>query len=779
MRRWICLLAWLAVLGLGSLVAAEKVHMSTDLTAFLPTGTDADATVLLDAARNGTAARLMLLAIGGGDAQQRAKASRQLTQALRQDPRFVRVENGVASDPDALIQPLLQHRYLLSPAVTAESFSVASLHQALLQRLADLASPTSAFTAQWVTQDPTGALMPLLARWRPQNAPRIRAGVWATQDGKQAILLVETRASGFDLAAQTPLVNEVRTQFSKLAMPGLTLQMAGAGPFSVLLRDRTRHEVKLYSALASVAMFIVLLLAYRSLWLVLLGGLPMLSAVLAGLLVSQAVFGEVYGITLAFGITLIGVVADYPLHLFSHLHPNEPVHTSLKRIWPTLHLSAVNMLVAYCMLTFTGFSGLSQLGVFAATGLATAWLSTRWLMPYLLTQPRFDAADGWAGVAVQWLKKLPVWRWPAAVLLLASVAVLVGLNKPMWNDDLAGLTPVPKPLQALGQRLRSALGAPDLGYVISVPGNSSQQVLARSEQLLPLLKALQARQAIGGFDAAARFLPSVATQQQHQQALPDAATLKANLHAALQATPYMEAAFAPFLQDVAAARTATPLTLADVQGSLIGLRIAPMLVQQGDAWHALLPLSAVQDVAAVQAAVAASGVAGATLVNLKATSARMVASFRSDALWQLGIVVLTTLVIMFWGLPWRRYLPTLLPMAAAVLGVTAGYYLLDIRLNLFHLISLMLVAGLAEDYALFLGADAASDAERARSLHAVTLCLASSVSVFGILGMSEIPVLQAIGQTVTAGVLLGCVLGVLGARPRLAAALARRGSQGR
>ena len=63
-----------------------------------------------------------------------------------------------------------------------------------------------------------------------------------------------------------------------------------------------------------------------------------MSAGLAGLgAVAWWFAGGVHGITVAFGFTLIGVVKDYPIHLFSHqragITPWRPLAMVWRRLW--------------------------------------------------------------------------------------------------------------------------------------------------------------------------------------------------------------------------------------------------------------------------------------------------------------------------------------------------------------------------------------------------------------------------------------------------------------
>ena len=92
-------------------------------------------------------------------------------------------------------------------------------------------------------------------------------------------------------------------------------------------------------------------------------------------------------------------------------------------------------------------------------------------------------------------------------------------------------------------------------------------------------------------------------------------------------------------------------------------------------------------------------------------------------------------------------------------------HLAGVSLNLFHLIALVLAAGLGLDYALFFERAADDPAEQRRTLHAVLVCSLSTLMVFALLAMSSLPVLRSIGVTVSAGVVCNFVLALLLTRP--------------
>jgi predicted exporter len=100
-------------------------------------------------------------------------------------------------------------------------------------------------------------------------------------------------------------------------------------------------------------------------------------------------------------------------------------------------------------------------------------------------------------------------------------------------------------------------------------------------------------------------------------------------------------------------------------------------------------------------------------------------------------------------------------MALTTLVILALLHAAGVSLSLFHLIALVLAAGLGLDYALFFEHAADDPAEQRRTLHAVIVCSLSTLMVFALLSFSTLPVLRAIGVTVAAGVVSNFVLALL------------------
>ena len=123
-------------------------------------------------------------------------------------------------------------------------------------------------------------------------------------------------------------------------------------------------------------------------------------------------------------------------------------------------------------------------------------------------------------------------------------------------------------------------------------GASRESVLRSSEQVSTVLQAQVDQGELAGFESPSRYLPSIATQRARQSSLPSPQVLETRLAQAVQGLPLRAQLFAPFLADVAAARSQPLLQAADLEHTSMAMAVDALLIRQGDHWSALLPLTA-------------------------------------------------------------------------------------------------------------------------------------------------------------------------------------------
>jgi len=754
--------AWLVAMALGVWLCARATYVA-DLSAFLPSAPTAEQRVLMAQLKNGAASRVLMIGLRGGDPQERVAASRRLAAGLRADAAFEAVHNGEEGDNEALGQLLFGRRYLLSPAVDAQRFSVAGLRDGIEETVGLLGTPAGSRIKPLLWRDPTGETVRMAEAMLPSAAPRVEDGVWVSRTEPRAVLVATTRADGADLDAQERAQQLVRTRFAALGAGGLQLELTGPGVFAVESRATIKAEVERLAIAGTVAMVVLLVVAFGSLRPLGIAALPVASGVVAGIVAVSLLAGQVHGLTLGFGTTLIGEAVDYGIYYLVQARALGRAGW-LREQWPTVRLGLWTSVAGFAALVVSGWGGLMQLGIFAVAGLLAAALTTRYLLPALAPQggPGSGLRDRLGRLTQAATLALPRARTPLLVLTLAAVVALAWLPSP-WRGSLAGLSPVPAQALDLDASLRADLGASDAGVLVAVEAPDEAAALAGAERVGQKLAPLVRAGKLAGYQSPANIVPSPATQRARQAALPPAPVLQERLAAATRDGPLPAARLAPFVADVQAQRQMAPLTRADLQGTALATALDAQLLAGSDGapWTALLLLQGAPDQPLPMAELhqAAADLPGARVLQVQPELNRIYAGYLQQARWQAAAGALAVVALLAWHLrSVRRLAGVLLPMAASVVLVLAGLTLCGAALGVLHLIGLLLVAAIGSNYALFFDQLRSRGSADADTLASLLMANVTTVISFGLLATAKVPALAAVGLTVAPGTLLSLLL---------------------
>jgi predicted exporter len=788
--RAAAIVLWLGTLALcGAQIA--RTPFVADLSSFLPAHPTQEQRLLVEQLRHGTLSRVMMIGIDGADAAHRAAISRALAASLADDDRFAGVANGATGGFERERGLLFDHRYTLSPAVDADRFSVEGLRSAIGATLDLLRSSAGLMVKSLLTRDPTGETLALMDTLRPARSPHLEAGVWSSADGHRAVLLARTRASGADIDAQGEALAAVQDAFTQARAAagapaaGASLVVTGPGVFSVRARQMIEHDVVRLTTLSAGLVMLLLLAVYRSPRLLALGFVPVISGAVVGIAAVSAGFGTVHGITLGFGTTLIGEAVDYSIYLFvqsegSGLRGGDWV----ARFWPTIRLGVLTSIAGFCALPASGLPGLAQLGVYSIAGLVAAAAVTRYVLPSLapahLRVRDLSAVGERIGALAVGQRAL---RVIAIVAMLTALGALAAHHATLWDRDLASLNPITAADRENDRELRQALGASDARVMVAVSAPGEQAALEAAERTQAALDPLVSRGAIAGYDSPARILPSEAMQRARALSLPDAATLRARLPRALAGMPLRASRLRPFVADVERARTTPPVTASDLEGTALALALDGLLMRAPDGtWTAMIglhpPSGHALDAQSVRQALAQAKVPGALVLDVKSQLDALYGGYFRRALLAsaAGLAVIVALLLASLR-SLRRLARVIAPFAGGVV-IAAGFHAYaGTALTLFHLVGLLLVAAIGSNYSLFFDRLAhRPEASAPRTIASLVLANATTVIGFGILALSSIPVLHAIGSTVAVGAFATLVIAAAFTPPRALHAEPAQGS---
>jgi predicted exporter len=765
-------LAALAVVAAGMVAyCALHLRVGTDLTRFMPDGSRSEIAKLSSRLTDSALTRTLVFSIAGPNIDVAVDAAAGLVETLKRHPEIAWVRSAVDSADLEAIYALYfprRHHFLSDrperelPAMLADD----ALEESARKLRDRLGSPASGLVEQLAAADPIGAFERILMRIR-SDAPtlHVHRGQFVTQDDRFAIVLAGTRASAFDSGAQTRLLDDLHARFAELSAEhggGLKFEMSGANRFAVEAERSMKRDVYRIGACSFIGVALLFFAFVASVRGFLIVSLPPLGGMLVATTAGVMLFGNLDGLTMVFGASLMGIAIDYSIHLLIHhglAPPGETPRETARRIRPSLLLGALTTIASFVGLALTAFPAFREMSFFATVGVAAALVISLSVLPELLpaVPPLPERARRTAsllGARLVALRKLP--RWLLVVPLGLGLLSASALPRLQWSDDMSRLTRFDPEFVAENLRVRKRASSLDNTRFVLGLASDEQAALDLNEQIHRRLEGAREAGALEGTRSLHGMLWPVSLQQRNLAQIAADPTLAARVEAAFVREGFRPGSFQPFA-DFLAAPPAAPLTLRDLRASPLADLLAPFVFPLGDDIAIVTYLRGLHDPDAVRDALA--GLEGVHLLDQRSFVDDIYREFRETSMRQM--LVGGVLVVLLLALRYRRWRPTIaaclppLLVAVIVLGVLA---VAGVQANLLHVMSLIMVAGMGVDYGVFL-VDSAEHPEAfgATMLSLLMSCL-TTVFVFGTLAFSSQPALQAIGVTTGIGILLSYLL---------------------
>lgn len=744
-------------------VIVTRLDISTDLGVFLPEAKTRFDRLLRHQLNNGASTNIILVALSGLPVKELSEQNRKFAEVLRASGKFSSVTNHAGNLGDEALEFLERNRYLLTHSDLSQKFSVEGFRKSLSERIQGLSSALGPLEKRFLRHDPTGEVLGLLGEWQGKisrhKRPNERDGVWFSDDGGRSLILVEIDADISEMENQESAVQFIRKAREDLRLPGLEIILTGPAVFAVESSEDILSDVRDLTLISVSVVVLFLFCVYHSVRMLMLVACSLFMGVVAATAVILLVYGQIHGVTLAFGITLAGVAVDYPIHLMAGMSGHRKSdQQQIHKIWRTLRLGVLSTVMAYAVFLLSGFGGLQQLGLFTIVGLFTAALFSRWVLPHLMHSGR-EAMPGLKGFHRR-LKiiGLAIIRFRVAVVLTLAVSLvaLAVTERPVLHLNVDSLSPVSEARRAQGKLLRDDLGFWYGGNLMLITGEDKEGVLQFSERIQPEVEALVFGGSIEGYDMAAHFLPSLKRQQSSLDVLADGDRIRGNLESALEDAPFRAGVFDPFLQEIGDLSQQDLIDPGRLEETTIGKKLEPLLFDlEGESVGVLL-LHGVRDRQPLEQL--ADRYPNVYHMHLKSASTSLVErSVDRISIAMLGCIVVIYLALALAFRCPRRPFKVLVPTFAAAAGTACILVFSGNPLSIFHLISLFLVIGLGLDYALFFNRLPHNSEEWDTTFKSLWVCGITTILVFGVLTFSSTPPLHAIGMTVAMGTSISLV----------------------
>ncbi len=746
--RW-RVIVFLAMLPVLLLITVWQVRISTDISSFFIAGNSPQAALVASNMQTGEISRRYLLSIGSKQGHVPLDAVETLHRRLAAIPGVARVwgRGRGAAEMQKLVDFYLPWRYALyslqpETDVTA-LFSAVELHKRAMAVKQALLSPMGAWVQPIVMADPLFLSMDWLHQLPSVKAPA----------GKYVSMVVQTTPPGLDTAEQAPIDHRIHTVFAKLnAERGghLTLQMTGVPVFAMAAQKQVAGDVGRVGTISSLLMVLFFLLMFRSVRALVMVIPILLAAAMLATLSTSLLFGRIDALTLAIGTTLIGICVDYPIHTMVHAAADTGhAEASTRVIWPSLLMGALTTIVGYAALSLTGYPGMQQIAVYAAIGILTSLLLARYVLPHAI-------AGGGRGMHVRfpctgWLRFVGRHRLQAPVLIVALVALVVGLLHLRWVDDLSRLAPPLAALKAKDHLIRSRMQSVEPGRFVLVHAPSLQAALQANEQATRVLAGLERRGKLEKYYSLYPWIASDALQRRNLEAFRHQMTPKSLAR-------WRQALDAAGLNSAVLGQPAPPghrlLSMADVAASPAAHLIAGQVVNDGRETVLTIWLGR-HDPASLRAALA--GIPDVSYVSQKSLMRNMNAGYRRKAIKALGLGSLFIFIMLAFRYRSPRMAVRALGPAMVSVAVVFGCWGISGRpLSMLHLVGMLLAVSICVDYGIFFVENRAHDMRL--TYEAIVASALTTIVSFSCLGLAENPALKILAWTVAPGVFLGFFL---------------------
>lgn len=750
--------ALLGALWLARLDYAKKI--SSDVLDLIPSDERAPELALVRQLASQAEARTMFFVLTVADGAPLPAAAGRFAAELARTPDFDQaLPLADTASRDALGRELFTQRFaLLFPPWLRE------------RAAAHAATRSTADFADWLATDTATALGRFLATpealafqdvipadpllLMPGVVDRLKNGLALVQPPAATptpptLVWARLAASPLSDAGQTPAFQSIEraTAILRAEFPGLTVAYTGVNRFAAASRARIEREVTWLNLVSVAAVLAVALVFIRRLH----RGLHLVPVVLLSVLgawvFTTMAFERLHVLVFVVGSLLTGVAIDYGFYLFMQppLRPDEDYWAKVRRLAKPLLASCFTTVAGFALLLFSELPLIRQLGVFVGTGLVCALVAA--VVYFSTVKNPFLEARGFRGG-----QALPTGlrRGVRRLLLIAWLVALPGLALLTWKDDIRELEIPSAELKREDARIRALFGDRTDRTVYLTYGANLREARDSLEELTAwLTKVGGGRTQTVGLGA---VVPTAAAHDRAVRFVREHPEFATRLRAEFAAAGYDDGGFTLFFDDYA--RFAASTGDAGLEVAVRALQ-AKLTGPLGLLLHDGQPLSWFVTVASDAPAITPPAETHTVSANQLQSLNRIFSRYRQSALWLslTGLAIVGAGVLLTYGV--RDGVRIFAIPCGACLGIFGLLGWVGQPLNLFHLLGAFLGVCLTHNYSIFTATSAYLREAPPVSVRMSALTTAAS---FGVLALSGIPVVRALGLTVALMVIVSLLM---------------------
>jgi predicted exporter len=631
---------------------------------------------------------------------------------------------------------LARHRAEFDAAQISEDWPDWLARRAAAELAAFLTQPESNAFDELVPRDPL-LLVPQLARAAELIEPP------SDTAGDVALVWARITASPLEEAGQQPVFDAIDRAVAQARQidGSVSLQWTGVNRFAAASRDRIRAEVTWLNIGSVVGVMVVTALLVRRPWRVLHLFPTVLLSQLGAWVVVTLVFERVHILVFVIGALLTGAAIDYGFHVY--LQPpgwtKETYVEKIRRILKPLLASCLTTVIGFSLLWWSDLPLLRHVGVFVAAGLICA------LGVALLYFGQIGSGPIEPRTAPRLIARGPIGRRRLVLVSFLVLGCAAGLVRLHWHDDIRTLEVPARELQDNDGEVRAHFGERPEHAVYLTQGRDLAEARANQAMFLAWHAEAYPETQVASLGS---LLPTRADYESLPDRLRTLARFPQALRDSLEQHGFVATSFEPFFQAWSELRDRSWPDYATVVAELRQQLNGPTALLLNESPEGAWLLTITDHPPGGELPTELSTIE----VNQLQTLNRLFERYRRNALHLslTGLSLVGISVLILYGVR-HGVRVFIVPVGAGVVAFGILGWLGE-PLNLFHLLGAFLGVCLTHDYAIFASSASAAGSPPPPSIRLAALTTAAS---FGVLALSRIPVISALGVTVLIMVLVG------------------------
>ena len=386
--------------------------------------------------------------------------------------------------------------YTLMDSIITES----SVNHSVRSAYKNLVSPAGMVTKDILLNDPlgmTGIALKKLESFKLDKSYRTHDGYIFSGDLKYLVIFLTPAHKSTETAKNSILLAKLNRLFQSISLQNegkIKAGCFGTLVVSVANADQLKRDIMLTMSLA-----IVLLILFIGFYF---GNFKVIPAIVITTLMSAGISvavlslmnREISAISLGFGAVLLGIAIAYTIHYLNHLRDiKEPRHV-LKEIALPIVMSSIMSSGDFFTLLLVRSDAVRDLGLFAGFSILAAGLLTLVFLPHITKKIKWErSTENLVNRSLLKLAsfKIEKYRFVTIAIILLTVLFFFTSQKVTFEDDLTGMSYMPKELKNAESTLEKISQYTLRSVFVVTRGENLDQALAQTSKLIDRVKALE------------------------------------------------------------------------------------------------------------------------------------------------------------------------------------------------------------------------------------------------------------------------------------------------